>query len=199
MVDAHSTPGDAGADSPEVARLREELALVQRELAWVQANAEAREERLAALATADRECDQLAKILARHLSRPAAAPPTVGGVRGWLVRKLVPGLIPPPPPPPDPRLAQIEKSGLFDPAWYLRRYPDVATAGEHPTVHYYYLGGEEGRWAGPRFDTGFYRARYPDVRESGLHPLVHYLEVGKAEGRLTVQPAWEPSTQDAEA
>lgn len=196
MMEERLTADWPDADTVEVARLREELAIVQRELAWVQSRAEAREERLAVLANADRECNRLARILARHLSRPAEAPASVRGLRGWVVRRLAPGLVPPPPPPPDPLLAKIEASGLFDGGWYLRHNPDVAEAGVRPALHYLHHGGKEGRWAGPRFDSGFYMQRYPDVRESGLNPLLHYLDIGRRERRLTLQPAWEPSVQD---
>ena len=35
----------------------------------------------------------------------------------------------------------IHKSKLFDPLWYLQRYPDVAAAGDDPLWHYILHGG----------------------------------------------------------
>jgi len=180
--------GEGGA---EAARLREELDLVRRELAALQARAETWEERLARLDLVERECGQLADSFARHLAKPAQAVPQVGGWRGRLVRRLAPHLWTTP--PVDPLIEMVEASKLFDAGWYLRSYPDVAAGGERPAVHYLYHGAAEGRWAGPRFDSGFYLARYPDVRDTGLNPLVHYLQIGQAEGRMTMQPLWEPA------
>lgn len=181
----------ASVEPQELARLRGELDLLRRELAWLQAGAEAREERLAALVEAENERDQLASILARHLSRPSPAPgpAQIGGRRGWLIRRLMPDVTP----VVDPMVELIEGCELFDAAWYLRTYSDVAEGGEWPALHYLHHGGREGRWAGPRFDSGFYLERYPDVRDSGINPLVHYLQRGRGEGRLTVQPVWQPS------
>ena len=45
--------------------------------------------------------------------------------------------------------AEIAASGLFDPAWYLRLYPDVAEAGLDPLVHYVTAGAAEDGSRGP--------------------------------------------------
>ncbi len=174
----------------EIDRLRESLALSRAELAQVRVQQETREERLAELSAVERDRDNLARILARHLSRPQAGAMDIGGVRGWLARRLLGSAIAPRVDDADPLVAMIEASPLFDAGWYLRTYPDVAEAGERPAVHYLYHGGPEGRSPGPRFDTAFYCARYPDVREGGMNPLVHYIQCGEAEGRLPMQPAF---------
>jgi len=181
----------------ELARLRDELALIRRELAWLQSSVQVREERLAELVAVERERDKLAAILARHLSRPPLppGPAQIGGRRGWLIRRLMPDVTL----AIDPMIELIEGCKLFDAAWYLRTYPDVAEGGEWPALHYLHHGGSEGRWAGPRFDSGFYLARYPDVRDSGVNPLVHYLQRGREEGRITMQPVWQPSGAAADA
>jgi GT2 family glycosyltransferase len=80
-------------------------------------------------------------------------------------------------------LALIENSGLFDAAWYLALYRDVAHSSISPAVHYLLSGAAEGRWPNPLFDSAWYLARYPDVAKAGLNPLVHYLRLGAAEGR----------------
>lgn len=41
--------------------------------------------------------------------------------------------------------ATIAASGLFDPQWYLKEYPDVAASGLDPVVHYVRFGEKEGR------------------------------------------------------
>jgi hypothetical protein len=79
-------------------------------------------------------------------------------------------------------LQLLADSELFDPAWYLRTYPDVASSGQDPAFHYLVYGGKEGRHPGPRFDSKYYLQNNPGVAESGLNPLVHYLVKGRVEG-----------------
>jgi len=81
---------------------------------------------------------------------------------------------------------------LFDPAFYLRKYPDVAAAGVNPLLHYLKHGAAELRQPHPLFDPGFYLDRNPDVRRAGLNPLVHYVRHGAAEDRKPL-PLFEPS------
>ena len=80
-------------------------------------------------------------------------------------------------------IALIRSSPLFDPAWYLNCYPDVACSGADPAKHYATYGGFEGRDPGPAFQSAYYFATNPDVRRAGVNPLVHYLRSGQAEGR----------------
>ena len=77
----------------------------------------------------------------------------------------------------------LTDSGLFDPAWYLSTYQDVAAAGLDPLDHFLSSGASEGRRPTPLFDTVYYLSRYPDVGASGLNPLVHYVLYGGREGR----------------
>lgn len=79
-------------------------------------------------------------------------------------------------------LQLLAGSDLFDPDWYLRTYPDVASSGQDPAHHYLVYGGGEGRHPGPRFDTKYYLQNNPSVGDSGLNPLIHYLLRGRAEG-----------------
>ena len=72
---------------------------------------------------------------------------------------------------------------LFDPAFYLRTYPDVSAAKVNPLGHFLRYGGTEGRLPHPLFDSAFYLDRYPDVRKTGMNPLVHFVLYGAAEGR----------------
>lgn len=81
---------------------------------------------------------------------------------------------------------------LFDPAFYLRKYPDVAAAGVNPLCHYLKHGAAELRQPHPLFDAGFYLDRNPDIRRVGVNPLVHYVRHGAAEDRKPL-PLFEPS------
>lgn len=69
-------------------------------------------------------------------------------------------------------------SGLFAPAWYLGRYPDVADSGRDPLEHFLLHGLAEGRWPGPLFDPERYRQDHPEAATTGLPALVHYLAYG---------------------
>jgi glycosyltransferase involved in cell wall biosynthesis len=81
-------------------------------------------------------------------------------------------------------LALLASSPLFDPDWYLARYPDVGATGLDPALHFVTSGGAEGRDPGPEFDSRDYLTRYPDVAASGAIPLLHYIESGAREDRL---------------
>lgn len=72
---------------------------------------------------------------------------------------------------------------LFDPEWYLTRYPDVARAGIDPWTHWSEHGWKEGREPCPLFNAGTYLERHPDVAASGMDPLVHWIDHGAPEGR----------------
>ncbi len=76
---------------------------------------------------------------------------------------------------------------LFDPEFYLRRYPDVV----NPLVHYLKRGRAELRQPNPIFDPDFYLERNPDVRKAGIDPLLHYISHGAAEDRKP-HPLFEP-------
>ncbi len=77
----------------------------------------------------------------------------------------------------------IRASGLFDPAWYLETYPDVAARQADPLRHYVRHGAREGRDPNRFFSSSWYLTNYPDVARSGLNPLVHYIVHGAGEGR----------------
>ncbi len=75
------------------------------------------------------------------------------------------------------------ESGLFDPNFYLTKYPDVANTGTNPLSHYLSHGVVDGRMPNLYFDTAFYLQHNADVAASGVNPLVHYLLDGFREGR----------------
>jgi hypothetical protein len=80
--------------------------------------------------------------------------------------------------------SEIERSGLFDPDFYVRRYPDINPEVLDPLDHYMDHGWREGRRPHPFFDATLYRDEYPDVAESGLMPLLHFIRIGQPAGRL---------------
>jgi hypothetical protein len=87
----------------------------------------------------------------------------------------------------------IRASGLFDRNWYLATYPDVATSGIDPVLHFLHHGASERRDPGPHFDTGHYLRMYPDIAGNGMNPLLHYLVAGWAEGR-SIRPGMAHGT-----
>ncbi len=72
---------------------------------------------------------------------------------------------------------------IFDAAYYLRQYPDVAQAGVDPLTHFLSIGWAEGRNPCALFDTELYFERNPDVAQAGINPLIHYMSAGAREGR----------------
>jgi hypothetical protein len=70
--------------------------------------------------------------------------------------------------------------GLFDSAWYLARYEDVAGAGVDPLRHYLDYGMHEDRWPNRYFDPAWYRDT----------PL-HYITEGEKSGRRP-HPLFDP-------
>jgi hypothetical protein len=74
----------------------------------------------------------------------------------------------------------IVPTPLFDPAWYLRSYPDVRRSGLDPFLHYVASGDRDGRSPGAWFDATWYRMRNPDVRDGNWTPFIHYLARGAA-------------------
>jgi hypothetical protein len=86
---------------------------------------------------------------------------------------------------------ELAISGLFDPAWYLRTYPDVAATDLDPVVHFVRHGWAEQRLPNPYFDPAWYMAAYPDVVAAEMNPLLHYLRHGDLEGRLPM-PYFDP-------
>ena len=85
----------------------------------------------------------------------------------------------------------MKASGLFDPVWYAKRYPDVIAEGLDPAVHYTVHGGREGRWPHPLFHGDLYLAANPTVRTQGINPVLDYVARGAADGQ-TPNPLFDP-------
>lgn len=173
----------------EVLKLSEALLLCQRELAQVREQQEPLQEERSRLSTESIEARavsaHLAQALADHLSRafweerepttPIRLRRFIGSRWPWLRnifgnRRLPAGLA------EDEQIRLIEASPLFQSAWYLQQYSDVALAGINPATHYLCSGAREHRDPGPDFSTSDYVSRYPEVEQSGRNPLVHYMQ-----------------------
>lgn len=66
------------------------------------------------------------------------------------------------------------KTALFDPGFYLKRYPDVQQEGVDPFIHYFERGASEGRQPHPLFDPAYYLEHLPAEEQKPKNPLVHY-------------------------
>jgi CDP-glycerol glycerophosphotransferase (TagB/SpsB family) len=83
----------------------------------------------------------------------------------------------------DPGIEHVRASGVFDHAYYLEHYPDVAGTGIDPIVHYFRHGAEEGRNPSAMFETNYYLDHNPDVARAGTNPLLHFCQTGWKELR----------------
>ena len=134
---------------------------------------------------------QAAQLYARVLD-------SIGSSRAWRLLSRVSKVQLPlvQDPDRDPAIeSQIEllrASDLFDPAWYLERYPDAADGAMEPERHYLTVGAPLGHDPGPAFDSVAYLMKYPDVLQAAMNPLVHYLEYGQFESRTCSPPGQAP-------
>lgn len=70
-------------------------------------------------------------------------------------------------------------SGLFDPDWYLKNYPDVASSGMDPLDHFVEFGVLLGRDPGPNFSEIFYKTCLPEGASALKSFLLQMMECGK--------------------
>ncbi len=80
------------------------------------------------------------------------------------------------------QIDSVVRSRVFDPAFYLAAYPDIAKAGIDPLVHYLISGRLERRKASATFDPQAYFDANPEVAASGMEPFLHYVLIGRAAG-----------------
>ncbi|NQX10251.1 glycosyltransferase [Microbacteriaceae bacterium VKM Ac-2855] len=69
---------------------------------------------------------------------------------------------------------------LFDLAWYLASYPDIASETGEGWAHFVLHGEREGRSPGPGFDPEFYRRTHLALEAD--RPFTHYVTQGRARG-----------------
>ncbi len=75
----------------------------------------------------------------------------------------------------------VKWSGLFDPYYYLKRYPDVRQADVDPLEHFVLHGWKEGRNPNDWFNTREYLEKNPDVAQAGINPFMHWIRWGRFE------------------
>ena len=79
-----------------------------------------------------------------------------------------------------PQAACLEKSGLFDEAYYRRKYLRDRQEIYAPVVHFLLFGAQAGYNPHPDFHMRWYLSQHPEIAASGLNPLMWHLLVGKA-------------------
>lgn len=67
---------------------------------------------------------------------------------------------------------------VFQPDWYVKRYPTVAQSNLTPFDHYLEKGDAEGFWPNFYFDPTYYRDRAPGARKDNINALEHYVSKG---------------------
>ena len=81
-------------------------------------------------------------------------------------------------------IALLETTPLFDKAWYLNKYPDVARQGLSAAEHYLRFGAAELRQPSVYFDPQYYVVEQsPEIQQTGINPLLHFLKNGRDLGR----------------
>ena len=97
----------------------------------------------------------------------------------------------------------VEYSSIYDPEYYLERYPDVAAAyandGYALIAHFVNYGIDEGRIASAYFSPYVYKSNYVDLRNAFGYSIGtytrHYISSGQSEGRQ----GWLPNGSTAKA
>ncbi len=83
----------------------------------------------------------------------------------------------------DAQYRELKRSRLFDPRFYLKRNPHIASLPLDPLLYYLQTGWQEARPPSLVFDTLHYLRAYPDVCEEKIDPLRHYLRKGWRQGK----------------
>lgn len=86
------------------------------------------------------------------------------------------------------QVAKLMECGMFDAAWYVSKYPDVASLPIEPAEHYLRYGARLLRDPGPNFSTRKYLAENSEVDPATSNPLLHYLE-SLSKNRSSQRPA----------
>ncbi|WP_231997389.1 class I SAM-dependent methyltransferase [Mycobacterium sp. 1245111.1] len=102
---------------------------------------------------------------------------------------------------------EVRTSQYLEPAWYLLRYPEVASAIEKGAwrcaLHHYLANDMPTKFdPSPQFSETHYLSRYHDVaaavrRGDYRNGYAHFIEIGSAEGRLA-EAASEPAPGESE-
>jgi hypothetical protein len=171
----------AGADPvTELEELREDLRLCRRELEQVRRQNEQVLERQARLRRAKNRAQRESVILSQALVDVLYRETLLRVKARWWQ------------PTRDPvsklewqQIQTLRQSGIFRPAWYLRRNLTVAKLAIDPALHFLRDGSREGRDPGPDFDLLAYLEEHPEVRKEGINPVLHAVETGEVPERPT--------------
>ena len=87
---------------------------------------------------------------------------------------------------------QVLASGLFDPKWYIRQYPNVLLKGMRPALHWLVDGNREMLNPHPLFDVKWYVDKYQLDSIDFENPIFHYLHIGAKAGYLP-HPLFDPT------
>lgn len=175
---------DEPVTADDVARLRAELATVRAELAALRRDQEKWEERAQKVRTqrdrAVKSADGLSEALAHHLRVDAA-----GLNKGAALRRKRQQPISR---TEAAHLELLRASDLFDAAWYLKTYLDVAERGDDPALHFLRHPYLPMRLPSEKFDTMQYASDHPEVLEDKINPLVHFLLSPQSQGAESYPP-----------
>lgn len=169
---------------PDAAVLRAELAAARAELAEARTAQEQAGEREAELAAARDQAERVA----RSLSEALADRVRIDGAGRGRGSALLRGRQKPPTRDEEAQLELLRGSALWDPAWYLRTYPDVVELGEDPALHFVRHPYYPVRHPSPRFDVRQYLIDHPDAVERRINPLVHFLLTPESQGADAYPP-----------
>lgn len=156
-------------EPPLLASLRQ----CQAELAAVRERDEVWAEARAAEDRAQHQLAELARQLDERLTRNERKS---SGIRGWARRRLNRNVA------SAQEMAdarELRRSQLLDGTWYLSTYPEIASTGLSPALHYLRHGAAEGKDPGPDFSTKHYSARHPLLARSKVNPLLNHLRTGQ--------------------
>lgn len=170
---------------PDVAELQAELAAARAELASLREAQESVAEREAALVAARDQAERTARTLSEALAERVRID-SAGRGRGSVLMK---GRQRPVTREEEAQLELIRGSSLWDPAWYLRTYPDVVELGEDPALHFLrHPYHPTRRQPSERFDIRHYLIDHPEAIDQGINPLVHFLLSAESRGAESYPP-----------
>lgn len=169
---------------PDSPALMAELAAARAELAQLRTAQEQVAEREAELVAARDAAERVARTLSEALADRVRID-AAGRGRG---SGLLKGRQKPVTRDEEAQLELIRGSELWDPAWYLRTYPDVIELGEDPALHFVRHPYYPVRHPSPRFDVRQYLIDHPDAVEQRINPLVHFLLTPESQGADAYPP-----------
>lgn len=168
----------------DAAALEVELTAARAELAELRAAQEQVAEREAELTAARDDAERSA----RSLSEALAARVRIDAAGRGRGSALLKGRQKPLTRDEEAQLELLRDSALWDPAWYLRTYPDVVELGEDPALHFVRHPYYPVRHPSERFDVRQYLIDHPDAVEQRINPLVHFLLTPESQGADAYPP-----------